>query len=124
MTSKEITSHLPKWADGESMARFCRKIENVWDYCNANDVSEESFCSILYLRLPEEAQELVDGLDDDGKKKVSKIVETLKSSLDKNASQYFPISTTVGKKPTETVCFASTETVQARNRFWSTTKSR
>ena len=102
LTTKEITTHLPKWADGESMRKFCRKIETVWKFCQTNGVTEEMFCNLLYLRLPEDGQELVDGLDGTDSQKVEKVIEALKSSLDKSASQYFSDFNNCKKKATET----------------------
>ena len=71
------------------MRKFCRKIETEWKFCEANGVTEETFCSFLYLRLPEDGQELVDGLDTNDSQKVNKAIDALKSSLDKTASRYF-----------------------------------
>ena len=100
ITHKEVTNLLPKWESGSGTNDFIRKVKKAWNFCQKQDVDEETFVDILRTKLPVTFDELVDDLSDEDQKIVDKICEAI-STLDKQKSEYLQDFATARKKASE-----------------------
>ena len=88
MTTKEATNIVPRWNPQENIVAYCKKVENAWNICQAENFTEEKFCQLLRLQSPESAAQVFDNMNDDKKKKVSDVKAALLLRLDRQQNEY------------------------------------
>ena len=101
MSTKDATNLVPKWKPGDNIVPFCKKIENAWEYCRAEDFDEKKFCQILRLQLPADAAEIFDNMEAEKQSTVKEVANAIKLALDKQKSEYMQEFAEVTKQAAE-----------------------
>ena len=101
MSTKEATTVVPRWTPQDNIVAYCKKVENAWTICSADNLVEEKFCQILRLQLPEAAAQVFDNLSADDKKVVNKVKNALLSHLGRQENEYLQEFATIQKEPLE-----------------------
>ena len=101
ISSKDVTSVLPKYSAGHATADYVSKIKKAWEYCKAETFDEKKFCTLLMTQLPDKFDSIVDELDDAAKGKVDSICTKL-MELDRQKSQYLADYARCSKSISET----------------------
>jgi len=101
MSTKEATNIVPRWTAQDNIVAYCKKVENAWKICQADGLTEEKFCQILRLQLPEAAAQVFDNLNESNMKVVAEIKKALLSHLDRQENDYLQEFASVQKEPSE-----------------------
>ena len=104
ISTKEVSSIMPKWQTQDNINGYCKRIEAAWSFCHAEDSNfqESKFCQILRLGLPTNCGEIFDNMNEDDKNKVNTVVTTLKEKLDKQSGEYLHMFSQATKLTGET----------------------
>ena len=102
ISAREVSIIMPKWIGTDSISGYCKKVRIAWNYCEKESFDEEKFCKILTLQLPEDANDVLDSLDAEDKKKVEKILLKLTQSLGRKENDYLRELSMAKKDPSET----------------------
>ena len=101
ISSKDVTSVLPKYTAGHSTPDYVSKIKKAWAYCNAEEFDEGKFCQLLMTQLPNKFDSIVDELDEGDKAKVETVCDKI-MQLDRQKSSYLADYARCSKLTSET----------------------
>ena len=101
MTAKEASSLIPRWNNTENIVSFCKKVQSAYAFCKDEGYSEEKFCQILRLHLPDPAAQVFDQLSEANKKSVTEITSALLAQLDRQENEYLQQFSKLKKEPLE-----------------------
>ena len=88
MSSKEAMSVMPKLMPGENITAYTKKIKTSWNYCKAEGLSEDKFCQLLRLYVPQDVGFIIDNLEEKDQNSVDAITLKILSTLGPQKSEY------------------------------------
>ena len=107
LTIKGACSIIPKWREDDTIADYCNRVRDAWEYCKDESFEEDKFCKIVKLYLPHNARQLVNSLEKAEQVKVESILKQLTNGLGRREHDYLQELSTTRKDQNEThIAFA------------------